>query len=133
MTGLSEFTISFNAYCKPCEWRRYCKFGKDPQNPLEIEISCKEMKYIEEQLQFDYVSKVQKEGGDIEKASKKKIAKSKILSEVWQKKVKNRKDEIYCINTDNLDLILVSNRSKEWWSEFAKAGKKIMEECAKYF
>ena len=115
----------------PCQWRSHCRFGKEKS--LEIEISCRELKYIQEELQFQEVSKVQKAGGDIEKAANKKIPASKILSEVWQKKIKSRKDEIYCINTNHLDLIIVSNRSKDWWSEFSKAGKEIMGECDKYF
>ncbi len=131
LTGLSEYTISFENYCTPCPWRAHCKFGRD--KPLEIEISCKELRYIEEELQFQLVSKVQKEGGDIEKATSKKTPASKILSEVWQKKIKTRKDEIYCLNTNHLDLILVSNRSKDWWSDFAKVGKEIMEECSRIF
>ncbi|MFX0099369.1 MAG: hypothetical protein ACFFCS_07280 [Candidatus Hodarchaeota archaeon] len=96
-------------------------------------MSCKELKYVEEELQFKHVTKVQKEGGDMVKATEKKIQASKILSQIWQDKVKSRKDEIYCINTHNLDLIIVSNRSKEWWSEFAKIGKEIITECKKIF
>nr|MDO8113140.1 hypothetical protein [Candidatus Sigynarchaeota archaeon] len=131
LTGLSEFTVSFEQYCTPCPWRRMCKFGKD--KPLELQLSCKDLKYIVEELQFQYVSKVQREGGDIQKASGKKIPASTILSEVWQKQIKARKEEIYCINTNFLDLIIVSNRSKEWWMEFARVGKLVMVECAKIF
>ncbi len=131
LTGLSEFTVSFEQYCTPCPWRNHCKFGKD--KPLELQLSCKDLKYIAEELQFQYVSKVQKEGGDIQKASTKKIPAATILSEVWQKQIKGRKEEIYCINTNFLDLIIVSNRSKEWWMEFARVGKLVMEECAKIF
>ncbi|MHA1371803.1 MAG: hypothetical protein ACTSWN_14280 [Promethearchaeota archaeon] len=131
ITGLSEYTVSFENYCISCKWASKCKFGKD--KPLEVKISCKELKYIEEDLQFKYVSKIQKEGGDIEKAAKKKIPASKILSQVWKEKLKNRKDEIFCLNTKYLDLIIVSNRSKEWWSEFSKIGKMIMKECQELF
>jgi hypothetical protein len=131
MTSLSTFTVTFENYCNPCPWRRYCKAAKE--KPFEIEVSCKDLKYIQEELQFQAVSKVQREGGDIQKATEKKVPASKILSEVWAKKVKGNKDNIYCINTNNLDLILVSNRSKEWWMEFSKVGKEIMAECAKIF
>lgn len=131
LTGLSEYSVSFENYCTPCPWRAHCKFGRE--KPFEVEVSCRDLKYIEEELRFQEVTKVQKAGGDIEKAAAKKIPAAKILSEVWQKKIKARKDEIYCINTNFLDLILVSNRSKEWWTEFAKTGKDIMAECAKFF
>ncbi|MBN2150189.1 MAG: hypothetical protein JW839_01960 [Candidatus Lokiarchaeota archaeon] len=96
-------------------------------------ISCRDLKYKAEELQFQHVTKVQKEGGDIQKATEKKIPAATILSEIWKEKVKSRKDEIYCINTNFLDLILVSNRSQEWWAEFARVGKLVMEECAKIF
>ncbi|NMC04121.1 MAG: hypothetical protein GYA24_02855 [Candidatus Lokiarchaeota archaeon] len=132
LSGLSEFTISFEQYCQPCPWRKNCKYGKEKQ-PLEVLISCKDLKYKAEELQFQHVTKVQKEGGDIQKATQKKIPASTILSEIWKEKVKTRKDEIYCINTTFLDLILVSNRSQEWWAEFSRVGKLIMEECAKIF
>ncbi|HME55494.1 MAG TPA: hypothetical protein VKM55_25035 [Candidatus Lokiarchaeia archaeon] len=131
LTGMSEFTVSFENYCTPCPWRKNCKFGKT--TPFEILVSCKELRYIAEELQFQNVSKVQRDGGDIQKATAKKVPASSILSEVWKKKVKSRKDEIYCMNTTFLDLILVSNRSQEWWAEFSRVGKLIMEECAKIF
>jgi hypothetical protein len=131
LSGLSEFTVSFEQWCQPCPWRKNCKFGRE--KPLEIIISCKDMKYKAEELQFQHVTKVQKEGGDIQKAAQKKVPASTILSEIWKEKVKTRKDEIYCINTNFLDLILVSNRSQEWWAEFSRVGKLVMEECAKIF
>jgi len=91
------------------------------------------MKYKAEELQFMHVTKIQKNGGDIQKAMQKKIPAATILSEIWKEKVKSRKDEIYCMNTNFLDLILVSDRSREFWAEFARIGKIIMEECAKIF
>jgi hypothetical protein len=131
LTGLSEFTISFEQWCQPCPWRKNCKFGK--VTPFEINVSCKELKYKAEELQFQHVSKVQKEGGDIQKATAKKVPAATILSEIWKEKVKSRKEEIYCVNTNFLDMILVSNRSQEWWAEFSRVGKLIMEECARIF
>lgn len=131
--GLAEYTVDFSRYCVPCKWASKCKFGGKDKPSFEVDVSCKELKYVEEELQFKYVTKVQKEGGDMVKATEKKIQISKILSQIWQDKVKSRKDEIYCINTHNLDLIIVSNRSKEWWSEFAKIGKEIIAECKKIF
>ncbi|MHA1791860.1 MAG: hypothetical protein ACTSVI_04390 [Promethearchaeota archaeon] len=131
ITGLSQFSVSFESYCNSCEWRSRCKFGKE--NPLEIEISCKEIKYIEDDLQFKYVSKIQREGGDMEKAYEKKMPKSKILSQLWKEKIKAKKDEIFCLNTNNLDLIIVSNRSKDWWKEFSLIGKEIIKECSKIY
>lgn len=128
---MSEFTISFEQWCQPCPWRRMCKFGKD--KPLEVLISCRDLKYKAEELQFQHVTKVQKEGGDIQKAALRKAPATTILSEVWKEKVKSRKEEIYCINTNFLDLILVSNRSQEWWAEYSRVGKLVMEECAKIF
>lgn len=131
ITGLSEFTISFENYCTPCEWQGQCKHGRD--SPLEIEVSCKDLRYIEEEIRFQLVSSVQKAGGDIQAATEKKVPASKILSQVWKTKVKTRKDEITCLDTNKLDLIIVSNRSKDWWTEFAKTGKLIMKECMELF
>jgi hypothetical protein len=96
-------------------------------------MSCRDLKYKAEELQFQYVTKVQKEGGDITKAALKKVPATTILSEVWKEKVKSRKEEIYCINTNFLDLILVSNRSQEWWAEYSRVGKLVIVECAKIF
>ncbi|MHA1680031.1 MAG: hypothetical protein ACTSUE_03420 [Promethearchaeota archaeon] len=131
ITGLSEFSISFEEFCMPCQYQARCKFGRE--TPLELEVSCKELKLIDDDLKFTYVSEIQRKGGDMEKAYDKKMPSSKILSKLWKQKVKSRNDEIYCLNTNYLDLILVSNRSKDWWKEFSRVGKEIIKECSRIY
>lgn len=129
ITGLSQFVLSFEEFCQPCPYKSKCKYGRE--HPLEIEVSCKELKAIEDDLKFKHVSKVQRDGGNMEKAYEKKMPASKILSGLWKDKIKSKREEIYCLNSDLLDLILVSNRSKDWWMEFSKVGKEIIKECSK--
>ena len=133
ITGLSEFTISFENYCVPCKYQNRCRYGK--KEPLQITIECSELLQAYEHQRLELMKVAQKEAAIddtyemLEKRSKVNIG--QIFSEIWKKKIKKHKEEITCLNSRKLDPMLTSQRGGEWWSEFRLVMQKVYEECKK--
>jgi len=133
ITGLSEYTISFENYCVPCKYQNRCRYGK--KAPLTLLISCHDLLKAYEQQKYELMKKFQKEADinetyeDIEK--KAKVNLSQIFSGIWKKMIKNHKDEILCLNSKRMDPMITSQRGSEWWLEFSRVMKEIYKECSK--
>ena len=133
VSGLSEFTISFENYCVPCKMQQRCKYGK--KNPFQINIDCNDLLQAYEKKRYELMRKAQKEASiedtyeDIEKRVK--VNMGQIFSGIWKSKIKALKEEILCMNSKRTDSILTTQRGGEWWSEFRAIMKKIYDECQK--
>lgn len=133
ISGLSEYSISFENYCVPCKLQRRCRYGKT--NPLVIKIDCKDLMDAYQKKRYQAMKKAQKEA-DIEDTyedieDRVNVNLNQIFSGVWQKKVKDHKEEIFCINSKRMDSMFTSQRGGEWWQVFIKVMKKVYEECKK--
>ena len=130
--GLEEFVISFQDYCVSCEWQRRCRYGK--AEPFQIHIGCKELTAA---LDFKKAKAMEKIGNKHpdwdwdQREAKSKVSKVQIFSKLWNDKVKNHKEESYCLDSRRLDSMLTSQRGEEWWSEFREIMTTIEKECSK--
>jgi hypothetical protein len=132
ITGLSEFTISFEDVCNECDFKG-CQYGK--KNPFQILIDCKDLSHAKEKRRFEQLQKLQKEA-DIDEtyeqiAKKVKINMGEIFSEIWKNKIKTHKEEMKCLDSRRTDTILVSQFSQQLWTSFAKVMREINKECEK--
>ena len=130
--GLEEFVISFQDYCVSCEWQRRCRYGK--AEPFQIHIGCKELTAA---LDFKKAKAMEKIGNKHpdwdwdQREAKSKVSKVQIFSKLWNDKVKNHKEESYCLDSRRLDSMLTSQRGEEWWSDFREIMSIIEKECSK--
>jgi hypothetical protein len=133
ITGLQEFSISFESYCTICNIQKSCKWGKD--NVFSIMINCNDLNRVKEKIKFDQLQKLQKTeevSVPYEKLLEKvKINVQEVFSEIWQEKVKAYKDDIKCLDPRKRDPILVAQQGQEWWQDFTMTMKVINEECEK--
>ncbi len=133
IVGLEDYTISFEAYCSPCEFQKYCKFGKD--EPFTVTINCGDLNRAKEKIKFDQLQKLQKTEDvslSYEDLLKKvKINLQGIFSQLWQEKIKSHKDEIRCLDTRKIDPMLVAQQGQDWWADFNTTMKVINKECEK--
>lgn len=133
ITGLSEFTMSFENYCVPCTMQQRCKYGK--KTPFQIKIECQDLLKSYEEKRYQLMRKAQKEADiedtyeEIEKRVNVNI--TQIFSGIWKKKIKDLKEEILCLNSRKIDSMLTAQRGGEWWSEFRRVMQEIYEECQK--
>jgi hypothetical protein len=134
ITGLQEFVLTFEDYCVPCPYHRNCKFGKD--KPFQLTVDCKDITNALEYRKGKEMEKLAKKNPDMDwdtREKKAKVTRQQIYSELWNDKVKAKKDElgIYCLDSKRLDSMITSQRSEEWWADFREVMKKIDEECSK--
>lgn len=132
ITGLSEYTVSFEDICNECDLKG-CQYGK--KKPFQIIIDCKDLTHAKEKRRYEQLQKLQKEA-DIEEtyeqiAKKVKINLREIFSEIWKSKIKAQKEELKCIDSRRTDTILVSQFSQQLWTTFAKIMSEINKECEK--
>ncbi|MBD3351630.1 MAG: hypothetical protein GF364_09105 [Candidatus Lokiarchaeota archaeon] len=133
ISGLSDFTISFENFCVPCKWQRRCRYGK--KAPLNVIIGCNDLLEAYNEKRLEQMRRLQKEA-DIEDSyedieSRMNINLQQIFSGIWKKMIKDHKEEILCINSRKMDTMVTSQRGAVWWQEFSKIMRKIYEECKK--
>ena len=69
---------------------------------------------------------------DWDKREKKaSVSKAQIFSQLWNEKIKARKEEILCLDSRRTDSMVTSQRGEEWWSAFRDIMTIIEKECAK--
>ncbi len=95
ITGLSQYTISFEQICNECDLKG-CEYNK--KNPFQIIIDCKDLTHAKEKRRYEQLQKLQKEA-DIDEtyeqiAKKVKINLQEIFSEIWKTKIKSHKEEL---------------------------------------
>lgn len=131
ITGLNQFSISFEEYCIPCEYQSLCKFGK--KNVFSVSIECKDLSNAfnaRRQEAFDKAQKNAKAGESFEDIEKKiKINVNSIFSEIWENLIKSRKEEIACLNSKKLDPMLTTHQGGEWWGDFREAMQEVYDKC----
>lgn len=132
ITGLSQYTISFEEICNECDLKG-CEYGK--KIPFQIIIDCKDLTHAKEKRRYEQLQKLQKEA-DIDEtyeqiAKKVKINLQEIFSEIWKTKIKSHKEELKCLDSRRTDAILVSQFSQQLWASFAKVMREINKECEK--
>ncbi len=132
ITGLSQYTISFEEICNECDLKG-CEYDK--KNPFQIIIDCKDLTHAKEKRRYEQLQKLQKEA-DIDEtyeqiAKKVKINLQEIFSEIWKAKIKAHKEELKCLDSRRTDTILVSQFSQQLWTTFAKVMREINKECEK--
>jgi len=130
ITGLSQYTISFEEICNECDLKG-CQYGK--KNPFQIIIDCKDLTHAKEKRRYEQLQKLQKEA-DIDEtyeqiAKKVKINLQEIFSEIWKTKIKDHKEELKCLDSRRTDTILVSQFSQQLWASFVKVMREINKEC----
>lgn len=132
ITGLQDYSISYQKYCMPCEIQKYCTFGKD--NPFTVVINCNDLTSAKEKAKYEQLTKLQKkesvETTYEELIKKVKINMQEIFSHIWQDKIKNNK-EIRCLDSSKIDSIFVSQQGQAWWTDFVATMKEINKECEK--
>lgn len=131
--GLSEFNVSFENWCVPCKNQNRCRFGK--KVPFTLKIDCKDLLNSFENERKKQLRVIQKKA-DIDDdyetlLSRVKINTSQIFSGIWKTKIKNKKEEILCLNSRKTDSMLTNQRGGEWWGEFRRIMSKIHGECKK--
>ena len=131
ITGLNQFSISFEEYCIPCEYQSHCKYGK--KNPFSVSIECKNLSEAvaaRRQEAFMKAQKNAKAGETFEDIERKiKVNPSTIFSELWDTRVKAIKDEITCLNPKKLDPMITTQQGSEWWADFREAMQEVFDKC----
>jgi hypothetical protein len=131
ITGLNQFSISFEEYCIPCEYQSRCKYGK--KNPFSVAIECKNLSEAvaaRRQEAFMKAQKNAKAGETFEEIEKKiKVNTSTIFSELWDTRVKALKEEILCLNPKKLDPMITTTQGSEWWADFREAMQEVFDKC----
>ncbi|MFX1260394.1 MAG: hypothetical protein ACFFAN_21295 [Promethearchaeota archaeon] len=133
ITGLEDYTISFDSYCSPCDIQQYCQHGK--QKPFTINIKCSDLSKSKEKVKFDQLQKLQKKE-DVsvsyeELIKKVKINLQNIFSQIWKEKIKTQKELLRCLDSRKRDPILVAQQGQDWWQDFNITMKEINQECEK--
>ncbi len=133
ITGLEDYTISFDSYCSPCDIQQYCQHGK--QKPFTVAIKCSDLNKAKEKVKFDQLQKLQKKE-DVsvsyeELIKKVKINLQNIFSQIWKEKIKTQKEILRCLDSRKRDPILVGQQGQDWWQDFNITMKEINEECEK--
>jgi len=133
ITGLEDYSISFESYCSPCDIQKYCKYGKD--QPFTVSINCGDLNRAKEKIKFEQLQKLQKTEDvsvTYEQLIKKvKINLQNIFSQIWKDKIKAQKEEIRCLDTRKRDPMLVAQQGQDWWQDFNMTMKEINTECEK--
>ncbi|MFW9937862.1 MAG: hypothetical protein ACFFD5_09445 [Candidatus Thorarchaeota archaeon] len=133
ITGLEDYTISFETYCSTCDIQKYCKYGKE--TPFSISINCGDLNRAKEKIKFDQLQKLQKKE-DVsvtyeELVKKVKINLQNIFSQIWKDKIKAQKEELRCLDSRKTDSMLVAQQGQDWWQDFNITMKEINTECEK--
>jgi len=133
ITGLEDYSISFESYCSPCDIQKYCKYGKD--QPFTVIINCGDLNRAKEKIKFDQLQKLQK-AEDVSVTYEQLIKKVRInlqniFSQIWKDKIKAQKEEIRCLDTRKRDPMLVAQQGQDWWQDFNMTMKEINTECEK--
>ena len=133
ITGLEDYTISFDSYCSPCDIQQYCQHGK--QKPFTVTIKCSDLNKAKEKVKFDQLQKLQKKE-DVsvsyeELIKKVKINLQNIFSQIWKEKIKTQKELLRCLDSRKRDPILVAQQGQDWWQDFNITMKEINQECEK--
>jgi len=133
ITGLEDYSISFESYCSPCDIQKYCKYGKD--QPFIVLINCGDLNRAKEKIKFDQLQKLQK-AEDVSVTYEQLIKKVRInlqniFSQIWKNKIKAQKEEIRCLDTRKRDPMLVAQQGQDWWQDFNMTMKEINTECEK--
>lgn len=134
ITGLEDYTISFDFYCSPCDIQQYCQHGK--QKPFTVTIKCSDLNKAKEKVKFDQLQKLQKKE-DVsvsyeELIKKVKINLQNIFSQIWKEKIKTQKEILRCLDSRKRDPILVGQQGQDWWQDFNITMKEINQECEKF-
>jgi len=133
ITGLEDYTISFDSYCSPCDIQQYCQHGK--QKPFTVTIKCSDLNKAKEKVKFDQLQKLQKKE-DVsvsyeELIKKVKINLQNIFSQIWKEKIKTQKELLRCLDSRKRDPILVAQQGQDWWQDFNITMREINIECEK--
>jgi hypothetical protein len=133
ITGLEDYSISFESYCSPCDIQKYCKYGKE--QPFTVEINCGDLNRAKEKVKFDQLQRLQKKE-DVsvtyeELVKKVKVNLQNIFSQIWKEKIKAQKEETRCLDSRKIDPMLVAQQGQDWWQDFNTTMKEINEECEK--
>jgi hypothetical protein len=133
ITGLEDYTISFESYCSSCDIQKYCKYGKE--FPFSVSINCGDLNRAKEKIKLDQLQKLQKKE-DVsvtyeELIKKVRINIQNIFSEIWKDKIKAQKEEIRCLDSRKIDSMLVAQQGQDWWQDFNMTMKEINNECEK--
>ncbi|MFX1494336.1 MAG: hypothetical protein ACFFBZ_08665 [Promethearchaeota archaeon] len=133
ITGLEDYTISFDSYCSPCDIQQYCEHGK--HKAFTITIKCSDLNKAKEKVKFDQLQKLQKKE-DVsvsyeELIKKVKINLQNIFSQIWKEKIKTQKEILRCMDSRKRDPILVAQQGQDWWQDFNITMKEINQECEK--
>ncbi|MFX0058768.1 MAG: hypothetical protein ACFE85_13070 [Candidatus Hodarchaeota archaeon] len=133
ITGLEDYTISFETYCSTCDIQKYCKYGKEI--PFSILINCGDLNRAKEKIKFEQLQKLQKKE-DVsvtyeELVKKVRINLQNIFSQIWKDKIKAQKEEIRCLDSRKRDSMLVAQQGQDWWQDFNMTMKEINNECEK--
>jgi len=133
ITGLEDYTISFDSYCSPCDIQQYCQHGK--QKPFTVTIKCSDLNKAKEKVKFDQLQKLQKKE-DVsvsyeELIKKVKINLQNIFSQIWKEKIKTQKELLRCLDSRKIDPILVAQQGQDWWQDFNITMREINIECEK--
>lgn len=133
ITGLEDYSISFESYCSPCDIQKYCKYGKE--QPFTVAINCGDLNRAKEKVKFDQLQRLQKKE-DVsvtyeELVKKVKVNLQNIFSQIWKEKIKGHKEEIRCLDSRKIDPMLVAQQGQDWWQDFNTTMKEINSECEK--
>jgi hypothetical protein len=133
ITGLEDYTISFDSYCSPCDIQQYCQHGK--QKPFTVTIKCSDLNKAKEKVKFDQLQKLQKKE-DVSVSYEELIKKVKInllniFSQIWKEKIKTQIELLRCLDSRKRDPILVAQQGQDWWQDFNITMREINIECEK--
>ena len=132
ITGMQDFTITFEDYCVPCEYQSKCKFSKN--EPFQVLIDCKEITIAREDKKNEHMTQIAKKNPDWDwetREKKAKVSNTQVFSVLWAEKIKKKKEEILCIDSRRMDSMLTSQRGEIWWSDFRSVMEEIRKECSK--
>jgi hypothetical protein len=129
IVGLQEFQVSFENYCVPCPMQAHCRYGKN--NVLQLVIDCNEMTRATEEIRLQEMKKLQKKSATAIDPSEITVKPTQILSGLWEKHIKKRKEEFLCMDSNRTDTMITSQRGTDWWADFREVMKKIYEECSR--
>jgi len=129
-SGGNEFLITFEDYCRLCPIRG-CHYTKD--KPLEVKVECKELTYAREALSYAKMQKLQakQDASDLTEITA-KASSTQVYSKLWNDKVKQNPNRIKCLQSKDVDPLIVGQRAQDWWKEFRKVMAQIDKECKKW-
>ncbi len=132
ITGLQEFTITFEDYCVPCEYQKKCKYGKT--EPFQVILDCKELTAARDKKKAAKMEQLANKHPDWDWETREKkasISNTQVISELWAQKVKALREEILCLDSRKMDSMLTSQQGEMWWADFREVMDQIRKECAK--